>query len=81
MEFRVFDLRDESAVVALWQRCSLVRPVNDPHRDLQRKLRVHPDSSLVGEFQGRIVASVMTGYEGHRGWLNYLAVAPAYHRQ
>ena len=31
---------------------------------------------LVGECAGSIMASVMGGYEGHRGWINYLAVDP-----
>ena len=35
----------------------------------------------MGEFEGRIVASCMAGYEGHRGWINYLAVAPRYRRR
>ena len=52
------------------------RPVNNPYRDIQRKLRVHPEWFLVGILDGQIVASVMAGYEGHRGWLNYVAVAP-----
>jgi len=59
----------------------LLRPWNDPHRDIQRKLRVRPDLFLVGLVDGQVVASVMAGYEGHRGWLNYLAVAPEWQRR
>ena len=59
----------------------MIRPWNDPHRDIVRKLRVRPDLFLVGVLDGRIVASVMAGYEGHRGWLNYLAVAPELQRR
>jgi ribosomal protein S18 acetylase RimI-like enzyme len=53
-----------------------VRPWNDPHRDISRKLQVRGDLFLVGVADGKIVATVMAGYEGHRGWVNYLAVAP-----
>lgn len=67
--------------MALWGQCDLIRPWNDPHRDIVRKLRVRPDLFLVGVLDGRIVASVMAGYEGHRGWLNYLAVAPELQRR
>jgi len=81
IQIRPFRLEDEAAVVALWQRCSLIRPSNDPHKDIRRKLRVRPDLFLVGVLEGEIVASVMAGYEGHRGWLNYLAVAPEHQRQ
>lgn len=59
----------------------MVRPWNDPHKDIQRKLRVRPELFLVGERDGQVVGTVMAGYEGHRGWLNYLAVDPPYQRQ
>ena len=72
---------DEKAVVALWRRCDLVRPWNDPYRDIQRKLVVRPDLFLVGIVDGQVVATVMGGYEGHRGWLNYLAVDPEFQRR
>jgi ribosomal protein S18 acetylase RimI-like enzyme len=81
MEIRPFEARDEASVVALWQTCELVRPWNDPHQDIQRKLKVRPDLFLVGEIDGAIVASVMAGFEGHRGWINYLAVDPRHQRQ
>lgn len=58
----------------------MVRPWNDPHKDIQRKREVRPDLFLVGELEGKIVACVMAGYEGHRGWLNYLAVDPPHQR-
>ncbi len=66
---------------ALWQACDLVRLWNAPHRDIARKLRVRPDLFLVGEIAGQIVASVMAGYDGHRGWINYLAVDPQQRRR
>ncbi len=81
MEIRAFQAADEEAVVALWRRCDLVRPWNDPHKDIRRKLAVRPDLFLVGVIDGQIRACVMAGYEGHRGWLNYLAVDPEYQRQ
>ena len=76
MLVRRFEPDDESAVIALWQRCDLVAPKNDPARDIALKMAWQPDLLLVGEEYGRIVATVMAGYEGHRGWINYLAVDP-----
>ncbi len=67
---------DTTAVVALWQRCELTRPWNDPERDIERKLALDDELFLVAEQDGRIVGSVMAGYDGHRGWINYLAVEP-----
>jgi ribosomal protein S18 acetylase RimI-like enzyme len=81
MKIRCFSPEDEPSVVDLWHRCDLVRPWNDPHRDICRKLKVNPEWFLVGLVDGQVVATVMAGYEGHRGWLNYLAVAPEFQRR
>jgi ribosomal protein S18 acetylase RimI-like enzyme len=80
MEIRPFREADEAQVVALWQACGLTRPWNDPHKDIARKLQVQPELFLVAQEGGAIVASVMAGYEGHRGWVNYLAVDAAHRR-
>ncbi len=80
MRIRPFASADEAAVLALWQACGLVKPQNDPRKDIARKLRVNPEWFLVAESGGRIVGAVMAGYEGHRGWINYLAVDPARRR-
>ncbi|KQQ94819.1 hypothetical protein ASF62_11385 [Leifsonia sp. Leaf325] len=77
MQLRAFERDDTEIVVALWRACGLVVPWNDPHRDIERKLAEQPELFLVGERGGRVVASVMVGYDGHRGWMNYLAVDPA----
>ena len=80
MIIRPYRLADEIDVLALWQAGGLIRPQNDPRKDIARKLKVNPEWFLVGEFDGRIVAAVMAGYEGHRGWINYLAVDPCHRR-
>lgn len=77
---RPYRIEDEAQVVDLWTRCGLVRPWNDPHKDIARKLARSPELFLVGALDDRIVATVMAGYEGHRGWINYLAVAPEQRR-
>jgi len=78
---RQYDVDDWDEVIDLWIQCGLVVPQNDPNRDIERKLRVNPEWFLVGELEGNIVATCMAGYEGHRGWINYLAVAPGYRRR
>ena len=76
MNIRPFRETDESDVVELWQLCDLTRPWNNPNRDIERKLTVQREMFLVGEVEEKIVATVMAGYDGHRGWINYLAVHP-----
>lgn len=72
---RAFARGDADAVVALWQEAGLTRPWNDPYLDIERKLAVQPELFLVADDGGRVIGSVMAGYDGHRGWLYYLASA------
>lgn len=81
LRIRPFQPDDERAVIDLWHACDLIRPWNDPVKDIQRKLKVNPELFLVGVAGEQVVATVMVGYEGHRGWINYLAVHPDYRRQ
>jgi len=76
IEIRPYESGNEMQVVQLWTACGLVVPWNNPHRDIQRKLGVQPELFLVGCLADKIVATVMAGYDGHRGWINYLAVHP-----
>src|SRR6266404_4532742 len=80
MQIRTFSSADESAVVELWHKCKLTRSWNDPHKDIQRKLTTQSELFFVGELNGNIIATVMPGFDGHRGWVNYLAVDPAHQK-
>ncbi|UJP11283.1 GNAT family acetyltransferase [Microbacterium sp. KUDC0406] len=75
VQLRTFDRADEDAVIALWDEAGLTRPWNDPHADIERMLAVWPELLVVAEESGRIVGTVMAGYDGHRGWIYYLASA------
>jgi len=81
MQVRCFEDSDEAPVIRLWERCGLLRPWNDPSKDIARKKRMQRELFLVGTIGDEIVASVMGGYDGHRGWVNYLAVDPDRRRQ
>ncbi len=72
---RNFEESDRDAVIRLWKDCGLVVPWNDPARDIGRKLAFQKDLFLVAVENGVPIGTVMAGYEGHRGWINYLAVA------
>lgn len=79
--FRPFRPDDTEAVVALWDACGLLRPWNDPRRDIARKVAEQPELFLVAEHPDgvdgtEVVGAGMAGYDGHRGWVNYLAVRP-----
>ncbi len=81
MEIRGYQKRDEASVVRLWTECGLVRSWNDPRRDIHRKLTVQPELFLVGVHDGTVVATIMAGFDGHRGWVNYVAVAEEHRRR
>ncbi|MCC7348360.1 MAG: GNAT family acetyltransferase [Variibacter sp.] len=71
---------DIGAVVALWEACGLTRPWNDPRADIALARRGANSTILVGRRGTAIIASVMVGHDGHRGWLYYVAVDPAAQR-
>jgi ribosomal protein S18 acetylase RimI-like enzyme len=77
MRVRPYQPPDRAAVIRLWHDCGLVRPWNDPEADIDLKMEAQPDLFLVGEMDGRVVASTMAGYDGHRGWLYSVAVSPS----
>lgn len=83
---RCFQPEDTEAVIALWKRCDLLRSWNDPHKDIKRKLNDSADlffvmTGLLPDTESRasyptpvVIGAAMAGYEGHRGWVNYLAI-------
>ena len=81
MKIRAFQPADEATVIALWRECGLTRPWNDPHADIARKLTEQPDLFLVGTVAAEVVASAMVGFDGHRGWVYYLAVTPRHRKR
>lgn len=68
---------DVSHVIALWQRCGLTRPWNDPASDIAFARRGANATILIGRAGGTIVATAMAGHDGHRGWVYYVAVDPS----
>ena len=69
-----------AAVVALWQACGLTRPWNDPAADIALARKGSNAVVLIGRGEGAVIATVLVGHDGHRGWVYYLAVDPE-HRQ
>ncbi|MEV4774550.1 GNAT family acetyltransferase [Microbacterium sp. LWH12-1.2] len=85
---RAFQPQDTEGVVSLWEEAGLTRPWNDPRLDIERKMSVQPELFLVAGIAAlesadaeRIIGTVMAGYDGHRGWLYYLATADAHRGQ
>ena len=81
LQIRAYQPTDLEEVVQLWVDCGLVVAHNNPVQDIERKSKVNPEWFFVGELDGELIASCMAGYEGHRGWINYLAVSPRYQRR
>ncbi len=67
---------DFQAVCDLWQACNLTRPWNDPAQDIDFCVQSPASAMFVGIADKDPVATVMTGYDGHRGAIYYLAVHP-----
>ena len=73
---RQYNEKDREQIIELWKTCNLTRPWNDPNKDFDRKNGVGEDLFIVLEFENKIIGTVMGGYDGHRGIMNYLAVSP-----
>lgn len=78
INIRNFNSGDKIQVINLWNICGLIVPSNNPENDIELKTDFQPDLFFVAESEGMIIGSVMAGYDGHRGWLNYLGVHPDY---
>tara|TARA_R110000772_G_scaffold60328_13_gene136196 strand:+ start:1014 stop:1424 length:411 start_codon:yes stop_codon:yes gene_type:complete len=72
---------DRDEVIALWEACGLTRPWNDPSADYNLALANETSAILLAHIEGELAASVLTGFDGHRGWVYYLAVAPDFRKQ
>ena len=81
IEIRLFQPADQDAVIRLWSACGLTRPWNNPVRDIERKSAASPEGFFVAFRGSELVGSIMAGYDGHRGWINYLGVHPSLQRQ
>lgn len=81
LTIRTYQKSDGKQIINLWSECDLTVPWNNPKRDIERKMNDSPSLFLVGEVEGRIVCSCMAGYDGHRGWIYYLAVNRDYRRE
>lgn len=79
---RPFEARDESEVVALWRVVFAADPPrNEPRRVIARKQQLADDLLLVAELDGRVIGTVIAGYDGYRGWLYHLAVEGSHRRR
>ncbi len=81
MDIRQFTQLDQEQEISLWKVSGLTVPWNDPEKDISRKLKVNPELFLVAEENEKIIGSIMGGYDGHRGWINYLAVCPNHRKK
>jgi GNAT superfamily N-acetyltransferase len=71
----------QTAVIDLWRQCNLIVPSNDPVEDIQKKIDLHSALIFMALLFDQVVGSIMVGYEGYRGWINYLAVLPTFQKQ
>ena len=76
MQISEFTDDQSDYVIALWEKCGLTRSWNNPEKDIARKNTDQNGKFLIGQIDGVLMASIMVGYDGHRGSINYLAVDP-----
>ncbi len=78
---RVYRPTDEANVIGLWQDCGLIVPWNNPEADIARKVKDSPELFFVAESSDELISSCMAGFDGHRGWIYFLAVKKQYRQR
>jgi len=82
MQIRPIRPSDEPAVARLWRAVFPEAPArNHPETDIQRKLALQSELFLVAIVDRQVVGTAMGGYDGHRGWVYYVAVARDHRRR
>lgn len=82
ISLRPYTTGDQEAVIQLWHICGLSVPWNDPKKDIDRKLTMQPDLFLIAlSNEEKVIGSIMAGFDGHRGTVNYLAVHPDHRKR
>ena len=81
INYRLFSSKDKQSVLELWKTCNLIVSWNDPEKDILRKLSVRDDLFILAEINKKIIATAMGGYDGHRGYIYYLAVLPEFQKK
>ena len=81
INYRLFNSKDKQSVLELWKTCNLIVSWNDPEKDILRKLSVRDDLFILAEINKKIIATAMGGYDGHRGYIYYLAVLPEFQKK
>jgi len=79
-KIRPYKEEDRVHVKILLEKCNLLFPGNDPDTDIDLKMSFQPNLFFIGEISSKIIASMMVGYDGHRGWINYLGVHPSFQK-
>lgn len=79
--FRTAGADDVDAIAGLWERCGLGAGLDVDRAEVRERLRSDDGFFVVGELDGRVMASAMGCYDNHRGWVKRVAIDPAYQRQ
>lgn len=79
-EIAAFNEEQREQVINLWEKCGLLFPGNEPGYDIDLKMKFQPGLFFTLVIGGSVAGSVMAGFDGHRGWLNYLCVHPDFRK-
>ena len=79
LNVRPFQTSDASSVIEIWRTClPSSHPWNEPVSVICSKQNRADELFFVGEREGKLIATVMAGYDGVRGWIYSLAVVEDY---
>jgi ribosomal protein S18 acetylase RimI-like enzyme len=82
MDIRPYESTDLDGVITIWKTVFPNAPAhNDPLSDIRSKMKIQPELFFVAVDSDNLVGTAMSGFDGHRGWVYYVAVHPDYRRR
>ncbi|MHA2282095.1 MAG: GNAT family N-acetyltransferase [Promethearchaeota archaeon] len=81
MKIQKFSIDFYDEVIQLWRNTETSITSSDSKSEMERMLNRNPDLFLIGTLKDKVVAVVMGGFDGRRGYVHHLAIDPTYQRQ
>lgn len=81
MKIENYSMKYYGNVVKLWRKAGISVGSSDTEEEIEIMLKRNPNLSLIGKLNEKVIAIVMGGFDGRRGYVHHLAVDPIYQKK
>ena len=81
MKIELFTMRYYHEIIDLWKRSGIEVSSSDTRDEIAKMLKRNPDLFLIGKENEKVIAVVMGAFDGRRGYVHHLAIAPDYQKK